>query len=68
MLRRIWSACWATSPSISSLVAGSWATCPDRKSSPPPRTATENGRPDGGIWSLVTASRVMVGEFLSLMG
>ena len=44
-----------------------WATCPDRKSSSPPRTATENGRPDGGSWSLVTASRVMAGEFLSLM-
>ncbi|MGE5292520.1 MAG: hypothetical protein ACM3ML_36085 [Micromonosporaceae bacterium] len=40
---------------------------PDRKSSPPPRMATENGRPDAGSWSLVTASRVMVGEFLSLM-
>ena len=48
-------------------VAGSWATCPDKKSSPPPRTAAENGRPDAGSWSLVTASRVMVGEFLSLM-
>src|SRR6478609_9149856 len=66
MLCRIWSACWAMSPSTSPPVAGSWATCPDRKSSPPPRTATENGRPDAGSWSLVTASRVMVGEFLSL--
>src|SRR5215831_5062640 len=66
MLRRIRSACWATSPSISSPVAGFWATCPDRKSSPPPRTATENGRPDGGSLSLVTASRGMVSEFLSV--
>jgi hypothetical protein len=40
---------------------------PGQESSPPPRTATEIGRPDAGSSSLVTASRVMVGEFLSLM-
>src|ERR1700733_4357155 len=47
-------------------VAGSWATCPLRNSSPPPRTPSENGAIEGGSLSLVMASRVMVSEsFLS---
>ena len=43
-----------------------------RRRGPKPRlvpliNGAENGRPDGGSWSLVTASRVMAGEVLSLM-
>src|ERR1700733_1457025 len=51
---------------MSSPVAGSWATCPLRNSSPPPRTPSENGAIEGGSLSLLMASRVMVDKsFLS---
>src|SRR5580693_2652861 len=51
---------------MSSPVAGSWATCPLRNSSPPPRTPSENGAIEGGSLSLVMASRVMINKsFLS---
>src|SRR5580704_1176820 len=66
MLRRIWCAWLRTSPAMNSPVAGSWATCPLRNSSPPPRTPSENGAIEGGSLSLVMASRVMINKsFLS---
>src|SRR5580658_3451201 len=69
MFRRIWWAWLRTSPSISLPVAGSWATCPLRNSSPPPRTPSENGPTAAGSLSLVMASRVIVnGSFLSVQG
>jgi len=64
MVRRIWPACWAASPSAGSPGGGVLGHLPGQESSPPPRAATENGRPGAGGGRLVAASRVMAGEVL----
>src|SRR5579859_4569478 len=66
MLPRIWWVWRATSPSISLPVAGSWATCPLRNSSPAPRTPSENGPTGTASLSVAIASRVMVNESFHL--
>src|SRR5215472_13123556 len=66
MLPRIWWVWRATSPSISLPVAGSWATCPLRNSSPTPRTPSENGPTGAASLSVAIASRVMVNESFHL--
>src|SRR5215468_8031812 len=66
MLPRIWWVWRATSPSISLPVAGSWATCPLRNSSPTPRTPSENGPTGAASMSVAIASRVMVTESFHL--
>jgi hypothetical protein len=39
-------------------VAGSWATCPLRNSSPTPRTPSENGPTGAAVYALPTARTI----------